>query len=308
MPDARQPEPRRTRIVPRRGETRIQRLGLTRNPFDDFYHRALEIPWSVFLLATTVSYLAGNVVFAAIYLLQPGSIDRARPGSVTDAFFFSVQTMATIGYGVMSPATFYANCVMTAETLFGMILLAVVTGLIFARFSRPTARVLFSNVAVVAPFNGERMLMLRMGNQRSNQILQAEVTLALLRDEVTEEGTRMRRFHDLLLVRQRTPVFALTFSVMHPLDAASPLAGITPETLADEVAEIVVTVTGLDETMSQVVHARQSYLAHEVLFDHRFVDIIGMRPDGARTIDFTRFHFTEPLAPALTKARVLSEA
>ncbi len=181
---------------------RIRRLGLTRNPFEDLYHKALEIPWWAFLAATSATYLGGNVVFAALYLLQPGAIDKARPGSLADAFFFSVQTMATIGYGQMAPATAFANSVVTLETLFGMILLAVVTGLFFTRFSRPTARVLFSNVAVVAPFNGQMMLMLRMGNQRSNQILQAEVSLAVLRDEVTAEGIFMRRFHDLALVRR----------------------------------------------------------------------------------------------------------
>jgi inward rectifier potassium channel len=285
-----------TRIVPRPGEERIRRLGLKRRPFRDLYHRALDLRWRIFLLVAAGAYLGGNIVFAALYLLQPGAIDKARPGSVADAFFFSVQTMATIGYGTMSPATTYANLVMTAETLFGMILLAMVTGLVFARFSRPTARVLFSNVAVIAPFDGQRMLVVRIGNERANQIVQAEVQFTLLRDEITREGERFRRMVDLPLQRHRTPVFALTFSAMHALDGASPIAGITPERLARERMELLVSVTGLDETVSQTVQACWSYLPHEIRFGHRFVDIFGRAANGRRAIDFGRFHETEMIA------------
>ncbi len=284
------------RVGPRPGQTPIRRIGLAKHPFHDLYHHALMLSWRGFFALGACIYLAANAVFALLYLAQRGAVLGAHPGSFGDAFFFSVQTMGTIGYGVMAPATVYANLIMTAETLFGMILFAVTTGLVFARFSRPTARVLFSRVAVITPVNGVPTLMMRVANERGNQILQAEVGVTVLRDETTREGERMRRFHDLSLSRQRTPIFALTFSIMHPIDASSPLAGVTPESLAATRTEIVVTVTGLDETMSQPVHARWSYLADEVLFGRRFVDILSDFQSG--TIDFTHFHETIPDGPA----------
>jgi inward rectifier potassium channel len=273
------------------------RIGQPRLWFADAYHSMLTLRWWVFLLLFACVYLAGNVVFALLYLAQSGSILNAHPGSLADAFFFSVQTMATIGYGAMSPATTYANSVMTAETVFGVTLLALGTGLLFARISRPTARVLFSDVAVVAPYNGVPTLMVRLANMRRNQIVQAEVGLAILRNERTLEGERMRRFYDLRLLRARSPVFAMTFTVMHPLDELSPLHGTTQDQLLRESAELIVTVTGLDETVSQIIHARHSYTADEVRFGHRFVDIIG-QVGGRMAIDYRRFHVTEPLASA----------
>jgi inward rectifier potassium channel len=174
-------------------------------------------------------------------------------------------------------------------------LVAVAAGLMFARFSRPTARVVFSKVAVVAPFNGVPTLSLRLANERRNQILDAQVSVTLVRDERTAEGEWMRRFYDLQLARQRSPIFAMTFTVMHAIDAASPLWNATASFLAAEGAEIVVTVTGLDETISRAVHARTSYLAHEVLWDHRFAEVFTQTEDGRLAIDYRRFHDTGPI-------------
>ncbi len=222
------------------------------------------------------------------------------PGRVVfaDAFFFSVETMATVGYGVMSPATLYANLVVTVETAVGLMFLALATGLVFARFSRPTARVLFSRVAVIAPHNGLPTLSFRLANQRRNQILQAEVAAMLLRDEHTAEGVLIRRFYELALTRYRSPIFAMTFTVMHPIDADSPLYGASAASLEAENAELVVTASGIDETIAQRVHARTSYLPDEILWGHRFVDVIGWTEDGRRVIDYRRFHDTVPLADA----------
>jgi len=206
--------------------------------------------------------------------------------------------MSTVGYGAMSPATLYANLVVTGETAVGLLMLALATGMVFARFSRPTARVLFSRVAVTGPHNGAPTLSLRLANQRRNQILQAEVSLALVRDEETAEGDAIRRFYDLQLARRRSPVFALTFTVMHPIDEGSPLYGAVPAQLAAQNAELVVSVTGFDETMGQPVHARTSYLPHEILWNHRFVDVIGWTENGSRVIDYRRFHDAVPLAAA----------
>jgi inward rectifier potassium channel len=169
------------------------------------------------------------------------------------------------------------------------------TGLMFARFSRPTARVLFSRVAVIAPHNGLPCLMLRVANERRNQILEAQMRLSLLRDEITTEGHFIRRFYDLKLIRHQTQIFALSWIVMHVIDENSPLYGETPESLAEVNADIVATLMGIDETVSQTVHARRYYLTDEILWNMRFVDILVKKPDGRRLLDFTRFHEIEPL-------------
>jgi inward rectifier potassium channel len=283
----------RPRLVERGAQESLIRVGLRKYWYEDLYHRALTVSWRGFMLLAAAVYLGANTLFALVYLLQPGAIANARPGSFLDAFFFSVETFGTIGYGVMAPTTVYANIVMTVETLVGIMLVALTAGIMFARVSRPTARVLFSQVAVVTPYNGVPTLMVRMGNQRRNRILQAEVGLTLVRNERTAEGVFMRRFYDLDLARSRTPIFAMSFQVMHALDERSPLHGATAESLEADEVEILVTVTGLDETMSQTVHARASYLPHEVRFGHRYADIFGQTEDGRRAIDYGRFHLTE---------------
>lgn len=285
----------RPRLVPRPGEPALLRVGLRARPWSDLYHRALTVRWWVFLLAGSALYLGANVVFAALYLLDPGGINGARPGSFADAFFFSVQTLATIGYGQESPASLFTNLLVTVEVLFGLIAIALSTGLVFARVSRPTSRVMFSRVAVVGPFNGVPTLSVRLGNERRSQILEAEVSLTLLRDERTREGETFRRFHTLALARPHTPVFSLTFSVLHVLDETSPLHGATAASLLAGRAELLVAVTGLDETLGQTVHARHSYSPDEVLFGHRFLDIFGATPGGRLAIDYRRFHDAEPI-------------
>lgn len=290
--------PQITHLIARDRADEVIALGLGQPWFRDLYYFALRVSWSRFLLGVVVLYGAANAVFALVYMLPGHAIANARPGSFDDAFFFSIQTMATVGYGQMWPQTLYANIVVTVESAVGLMFLAVVTGLVFARFSRPTARILFSRVAVIAPYNGVPALTVRLANQRRNQILQAEVDLALLRDELTEEGEMIRRFYDLQLARHRSPVFALTFTVMHRIDAESPLYGATAASLQAQNAELVVTASGIDETIAQRVHARTSYLSDEILWDHRFADLFGWTEDGRRVIDYRRFHDTIPLSTA----------
>ncbi len=257
----------------------------------DLYHGLLTVPWRGFFGVLSLAYLGFNVVFAALYLLSGDGIGNARPGSFADAFFFSIQTMATIGYGQMYPQSLAANLLVCLEVLLGMSGLALATGVIFARFSRPTARVLFSRIAVVASYDGVPTLMFRAANQRRNdQILEAQVSVSLLRDEQTSEGTAMRRFHDLALMRARSPMFALTWMVMHRIDERSPLYRATAETLAAERAEIVVTLIGLDATFAQTVHARHSYIAGDLVWNRRLADILHFDEDGRRIVDFHRFH------------------
>ena len=261
-------------------------VGLPRTLWGDLYHRALVVPWRFFLPGAALAYLGINLPFAVLYLLDPAGITAMRPGSFADGFFFSVQTLATVGYGRMAPVDLYANLV---ETLFGLASLALVTGLGFARFSRPTARVAFSRHVVIAPYDGVPTLMVRMGNQRRSQILEADVTLNLLRDERTLEGVAMRRFYTLRLSRAHSPVFTLTFTAMHPIDADSPLHGATPQTLAAMRAELLVGVTGLEETLLQTVHARHSYGPDDLAWNRTYADMLLVEADGTRVLDFSRF-------------------
>jgi inward rectifier potassium channel len=277
------------------GRYEIVRKGISHSHWNDPYHLLLTLSWPKFLALTGASYVVSNALFALLYLAQRDSIKNAHPGSFLDAFFFSVQTMATIGYGAMYPQTDYANLLVSLEALVGLLGVAMATGLMFARFSRPTAKVLFSRVAVIAPHNGLPTLMLRVANERRNQILEAQIGLSLLRDEVTLEGHFIRRFYDLKLLRSQTRTFALSWMVMHVIDENSPLYGETIESLTEANADIVATLTGIDETVSQTVHARRYYLTEEILWNMRFVDIFFTKPDGRRLLDLTRFHEIEPV-------------
>jgi inward rectifier potassium channel len=286
------------RLVHSRRSVDALRLDFPARWHNDLYHHTLVLSWWVFLLAGSGLYLVLNLVFAGLYLLEPGSIANARPGSFGDAFFFSIQTMATIGYGVMTPSGTYANIVMTLETMVSLTFAAVTTGVTFARFSRPTARVTFSRFVTVAPYNGVPTLTVRLSNSRRNQILEADVRVTLLRNVRSVEGQTMRRFYDMALSRGHTPIFALSFTVMHPIDEQSPLFGATPESLAREGAELLVTVTGIDETMSQTIHARISYGSEDIRFGHRFVDMFGYTPSGQLVIDYGNFDQIRPVDDA----------
>ncbi|MFI4986444.1 MAG: ion channel [Alphaproteobacteria bacterium] len=270
-------------------------LGTDTSPRRDLYAWFLTLPWRGVLGLCAGGYLVINALFALVYLADPGGIGNARPGSFADAFFFSVQTMATIGYGNMYPTTLFANLVVTAETTVGLLSFALITGLLFTRFSRPSARVLFSDVAVIAPYDGVPTLIFRMANERRNVILQAEVRVTLLRSEKTQEGTEIQRQRDLKLIRHQSSFFGLSWMVGHPIDAESPLRGETAESLGKCGAVIGVLLAGTDETLGQTVHARYTYPADRILWDRRFVDVLGRTAEGERVIDLRHFHETVPV-------------
>jgi inward rectifier potassium channel len=283
--------------VPRASDEAPLRLGVRAGRSFDFYHHTLTLPWWAYIVIGVASYLALNFIFAGLYLMDSAGIDRARPGSFADAFFFSIQTMATIGYGVLTPVGTYANLLVTAETMVSLVFITFITGITFARFSRPTARVMFTRFATVSNYNGVPTFSVRLANARRNQILEADVAITLLRNEQTSEGLRMRRFYDLVLARRHTPIFSLSFTAMHTIDQASPLYGCTKASLEAEQAEFLVTVTGIDETMSQTIHARISYQADEIVFGRRFADMFGYTPSGRLAIDYAVFHETIPDGP-----------
>ncbi len=272
----------------------IRRVGIREPWRGDLYYRLVTVRWRVFASFGIVAYLLINAVFAGLYLLQRGSIAGAKPGSVADAFFFSVETIATIGYGVMSPGTLYGNILMVIETMVGILLVALATGIIFARASRPTARVVFAQVATVAPWNGVPTLFLRMGNERRSQILEADVAVHLLRQETSAEGTTMRRFHTLHLEREHTPVFSLSYTAIHRITPDSPLYGDTPESLVAEEAALLVTVVGLEEATGQTVYARRSYAATDIMWNRRYRDIFVLDESGKRFLDYRNFDETVP--------------
>lgn len=276
------------------GKFSISGLGVWYTYWRDPYHLLLTIPWLGFLLVLVGGYLVINVLFALAFLVGGNCIANAIPGSFWDAFFFSVQTLGAIGYGAMHPTTPYANFVVTVEAFTSILSVALITGLAFARFSRPTTRVLFSHVAVITPYNGVPTLMFRTANQRRNQILEAEINLYFLQDEISTEGDSMRHLYNLTLLRPRTPSFTLTWTVMHPIDEASPLYGATAESLEQTKATLIVTLTGIDDTVAQALHARHTYGAVDILWDHKFIDLFHQTPDGHRYIDYTHFHDVTP--------------
>ena len=270
-------------------------VGLRRAPVADLYHSLITWSWVKLFAAMGAAYVMVITVFALIYLaLGEGAIEHARLESFEDAFFFSFQTMATIGYGHLVPHGTAANLVSVAQVMIGLAGTAVSTGLVFAKFARPTARVLFSRVAVVTSFDGGPALLFRVANERANQIVEAQLNVALLLDEETAEGEHVRRAYDLTLRRDRSLLFSLTWLAVHPIGPGSPLHGLTPARLQASTATLIVSLTGLDEHLGQMVHARHVYAADELRYGQRFVDVIEVLPDGSRLIDYRRFHDVIP--------------
>jgi len=277
----------------------VKTIGQAFAPHRDVYHFLLRRSWSAFFGLVLSFFLIANALFAGVYMMEPAAIANARPGSFEDAFFFSVQTMATIGYGGMSPATRLGHVTVTAEAVFGLLMTALITGLCFAKFSRPTARVLFSKVMVIAPRNGVPHLMFRMANQRHNQIHDATVNVTVLLTETTAEGDAIRRPHEIALERSRNPVFTYTWLVMHKIDEQSPFYGSDPlARLRRDGGQLFVVVSGLDETVGQTITARWSYTVDEIVPDAKFADVLTMLPEGIRQIDYRVFHDVVPLARA----------
>jgi len=255
-------------------------------PFTDMYHYLLTSSWPMLLLIIATVFFGANLLFALGYYLD-GGIENVRSGSFLDMFFFSVQTMATIGYGKLEPVTLLSNILVSIEALVGLVALAMMTGLVFAKFSRPTARVRFSRYVVISSRDGVQSLMVRMANMRSNRIVEAEVHLTAVWDERTAEGESIRTIYDLRTTRRRSPLFSLSWTVIHPIDSASPLYGLTPEILEQRKAEIVVSVVGLDETFAQTIHARHPFKTSDIIWGARFADVLRERPDGEVEVDYT---------------------
>ncbi len=285
------------RYTDNRGRSNIGAVGLPRARLRDLYHSVLTTKWRWFFLLATVWYASVNAIFAGLYLLEPGSIVGAREGSFLDAYFFSVQTLMTIGYGVMSPGSTYANVLVTLEAYFGMLTAAILTGLVFAKFSRPLANVLISDVCCICPYDGVPTLMFRMANARGNRMVEASLGVSLGRMVTTKEGERFRRVFDLQLVRSHNPMFFVGWTAMHPIDRESPLFGLTRAQLEADNAEILAVLTGIAEDIGATVHARKAWGPEDIRWGERFVDIVSATTDaeGIRVFDYSRFHETQPI-------------
>ncbi len=273
----------------------VKRIGGRVHPLADLYYSIMRARWPVTFAIIIASLTFVNVLYALVYMFLGDGVEGVRPGNFEDCFFFSVQTLATIGYGKMVPVTRAAHIIVTFEAFTGVIVTAVTTGILFAKFSRPTARVLFSKVCVIAPYEGKPTLMFRIANERSNRIVQASVKVSVLRYVKTAEGHTHRRLIDLKLHRSDSAMFAITWTVFHTIDETSPFFGATSESLIQEQFGTICTLVGLDETLAQTVHARNSWDANEILYDRRFVDVLVDNEDGTRVMDLGKFHDTVPM-------------
>ena len=262
------------------------------------YHALLTMSWLAFIALLASAYALLNAVFAVIYLsLGADALQTATPPELTPrflkAFFFSIDTFSTIGYGNIVPVGRAANVVVCVEAFCGLLGLALATGLLFARFSRPTAKILFSENAVIAPYNGASAFEFRIINARNNQITELGARVLLSKFE-NADGNRIRKYHPLQLERERVVFFPLSWTVVHPIDENSPMFGLSREDLMANDAEFLILLTGTDETFSQTVHARSSYRADEVVWGAKFVNVYKYDHDGhILGVDMDRFHSFE---------------
>ena len=284
-------EPPRPR---RRDISEAVRRGAPSELRTDLYAYFMEGSWARLFANMGVIFVFANALFAALYLLEPEGVSDVRPGHFFDAFSFSVQTMSTVGYGSMSPTTTFAHSVSIVEAAMGLLGAALATGLVFAKASRPRSSVMFSDAAVVTTRHGAQTLMMRAGNARGNDLVEATVRVVAVIEEVTPEGETMRVLHDLALKREMTPLFVVSWTIMHPLDESSPLFGVDEVNADERLSALVVTMTAYDSTYGQTIHARTIYYPEDLRFGHRFVDIIDTLDDGRLLIDYEKFHHTEP--------------
>ncbi|NUN68513.1 MAG: hypothetical protein HUU02_02260 [Bacteroidetes bacterium] len=288
------------RMMNRDGSFNVDRAGLSVVRSLSLYHWLITISWTKFILLTMVFYLSVNIIFGwAYYAAGPDALNGAESTTFTEhywnCFFFSVETFATIGYGALNPRNATANILMTIESFFGFVSVAMITGLLFARFARPNAKILYSNTAVIAPFKDGEALMVRIINQRSSQLIniEAQIIFSMMKER---QGRRVRQYHGLALDRQKVTFFPLHWTIVHEIDEKSPLRGMDADQLREAETEMFVLITATDETYSQTVHSRSSYRYNEIVFNARFKDIFIPGTDGkAIGVSMERIHEYELL-------------
>ena len=271
----------------------LWKLGVPRFDLRDPYHVAVSLSWPGFIAVMIGVWLAINLLFALLYVLSPGDVANARPDSFSDVFFFSIETLATVGYGVMAPATPYGHIVSAAEIVTGTAFTAIVTGLLFVRFSRPKANFLYSEDAVITSRNGNPTLMLRLANGRASIITGANVRLFVLLEEHTTEGTRYRRLHDLHLLQSHFAVLVMPVTLMHVIDEDSPLHSCNTDTLAASRARLFLTIEARDQALAATVQDMRDYSVDHIRFGRRFADVVTVDEAGGAIADLSRLSVLE---------------
>jgi inward rectifier potassium channel len=286
--------PTRTRSSSSAGAMTFEKHGVSRWDFKDPYHFALTLSWPEFFAVLVLAYVAINLGFALVYFALPGSIANLPPKSFADAFFFSVETLATVGYGTMAPATLAGHLVATLEVFIGMMFTATTTGLAFVRFSRPKAKILFAGQMVVTRLEGRPVLMVRVGNGRPYALTDAVARMTVLVSLVDGEGRSVRRAVDLPLRHAEFPFFPHTWTLMHDIDAASPLAGLDPSTIAERHLRLMLSVTARDPALGADVRAAHSYAGTEIAYGMRYAKAVSWDGDDTSIADMTRVGLIEP--------------
>ena len=286
----REPKPRTVRIGDRSASIR----GLAAPSWRDLSHAALSATWPTFVAGSAAAFLAVNALFAFLFWLSPEALANVPPGSWLYYLYFSIETLATVGYGDIHPQTHYGHVVASLEMFVGIFYAAVLTGLVFNRFSRPKARILFAKAITLTVHNRQPTLMVRIANERHNAIASATAKLWYIRREISHEGWMSRTFEELPLLRRESPAFLLSWTVYHVVDDASPLAGLSVEDLNDREALFTLTVEGHDESAAQVVRASRTYSASDLHVGKRYVDILEIGEDRVLHVDYSRFHDTTP--------------
>jgi len=286
----------RERLLNKDGTFNVERRGRGFLASISPYHALITMPWRAYFALVIGAYVVTNVLFATAYeLCGPGALEVAgrRTMSFLEAFFFSVQTLATIGYGRIAPVSLAANIIVTVESLVGLLGFALATGILFARFSRPMADIVFSHNAIIAPFRDLRAFEFRIANRRTNEVLEVQAEVVFSR---IEGADRMRRFYVLPLEREKVVFFPLSWTVVHAIDDKSPLRGLSQQDLIDSDAEFLGLLTAVDEGFSQMVLTRSSYKPEEVVWNARFTNIFRRTRDGRLSIDVGRIHEFEELS------------
>lgn len=275
------------------GALNIKKIGAKSHLVTDFYYHLLKMKWRWFLLFFLTLYLLLNSLFAALYYIFPTAIQNAA-GTYWDAWVFSFQTSTTLGYGYLYPNNTITNIIAVFDVVFGILFVAIATGIAFTKLSRPSSKIQFSKNILINHYNGKPTLTLRLGNQRTNEIIDARVNLVCLMSEKTSEGQSMRRLIDLKLERSRTPLLTLSWTLFHTIDHNSPLYNLTQEDINKQDINFIISFTGIDDVFSATIHDRRIYSSDQVLFHHYFEDIIETDCFGNRTINYLKFNNTQP--------------
>ncbi|MEP6809262.1 MAG: ion channel [Chthoniobacterales bacterium] len=284
-------------IAVRAGRTEFLKINAARRDWRDTYHWILSLSWPWFVAFLLGVYLFINLIFALAYTLGGACIGEMTPGSFPAAFFFSIETLATVGYGHMYPATVYGHIVVTLEIMTGMFWLAVITGLVFVRFSRPTARIFFSDAITLGRFDGRECLAFRIANLRHTSMVEAEFRMTFSRDEYTREGDEVRRFYQLKLFPERMITFPAALVIRHLIDESSPLHGVTREMLEASDAFFLTSIVSIETVIPASVQSLHDYSTGDIRYDERFVDVYEEDELGRLRVDYGRLHETEPVPP-----------